>query len=129
MRDLLLSKRPKRAILAAILSESGECQMKYLSWALGPVAGLILQVSTANAIPITVFANLSGANEVPPVSTTATGLATVILDSTAQTLQVNATFSGLTSNDVAAHIHCCAPFGTNAGSPPRSLRFLGSLWE
>jgi len=115
MRDLLLSKRPKRAILAANLSESGECRMKHLSWAFGPVAGLILQVSTANAIPITFVANLSGANEVPPVSTTATGLATVILDPTAQTLQVNATFSGLMSNDVAAHIHCCAPLGTNAG--------------
>ncbi|MDQ2802638.1 MAG: CHRD domain-containing protein [Pseudomonadota bacterium] len=38
-----------------------------------------------------------------------------MLDPTAQTLQVNATFSGLTSNDVAAHIHCCAPLGTNAG--------------
>jgi hypothetical protein len=37
------------------------------------------------------------------------------LDPTAQTLQVSATFSGLTSNDVAAHIHCCAPLGTNAG--------------
>jgi hypothetical protein len=39
----------------------------------------------------------------------------VVLDSTAQTLQVNVTFSGLTSNDNAAHIHCCAPLGTNAG--------------
>ena len=42
----------------------------------------------------------------------------VILDAAAQTLQVNVTFSGLTSNAVAAHIHCCAPLGTNAGSPP-----------
>src|SRR5947199_3531865 len=88
--------------------------MKYLSWALGPVAGLILQVSTANAVPITFTTNLSGANEVPPVSTPGTGVATVILDPTAQTLQVNATFSGLTSGTTAAHIHCCAPLGTNA---------------
>jgi len=60
-------------------------------------------------------ANLSGANEVPAVVSAGTGLATVILDPTAQTLQVNATFSGLTSNTVAAHIHCCQPLGTNAG--------------
>ncbi len=39
----------------------------------------------------------------------------MVLDSTAQTIQINATFSGLTSNDVAAHIHCCAPLGTNVG--------------
>ena len=89
--------------------------MKYLPWALGSVAGLMLQLSTASAIPITFTANLSGANEVPAVVSPGTGLATVILDPTAQTLQVNATFSGLTSPDQAAHIHCCAPLGTNAG--------------
>ncbi|TMJ43256.1 MAG: CHRD domain-containing protein, partial [Alphaproteobacteria bacterium] len=80
--------------------------MKYLPWALGSVAGLMLQLSTASAIPITFTANLSGANEVPAVVSPGTGLATVILDPTAQTLQVNATFSGLTSPDQAAHIHC-----------------------
>jgi len=64
---------------------------------------------------MTFAANLTGANEVPPVNSPATGLATVILDPTAQTIQISATFSGLTSNDTAAHIHCCAPLGTNAG--------------
>ena len=78
-------------------------------------AALMLAASTVSATPITFVANLSGGNEVPPVATQGTGLATVILDPTAQTLQVNATFSGLTSNDVAAHIHCCAPLGTNVG--------------
>jgi len=67
------------------------------------------------AIPITFVGSLTGANEVPPVPSPGTGLATVVLDSTAQTLQVNVTFSGLTSNTSAAHIHCCAPLGTNAG--------------
>jgi hypothetical protein len=78
-------------------------------------AAMLLAAFPASAIPITFTANLSGANEVPVVNTPGTGLATVILDETAQTLQVNATFSGLTSNDTAAHIHCCAPLGTNAG--------------
>src|SRR5712671_3889205 len=89
--------------------------MRYLSPALVLLAALMLQAPPTYAIPITFVANLSGANEVPPVVSPGTGLATVILDPTAQTLQVNATFSGLTSNDVAAHIHCCAPLGTNAG--------------
>jgi hypothetical protein len=75
----------------------------------------MLQTPAAQATPMTFVGNLSGANEVPPVASPGTGLATVILDPTAQTLQVNATFSGLTSNDVAAHIHCCAPLGTNVG--------------
>jgi hypothetical protein len=78
-------------------------------------AVMMLAASPVSAIPITFTANLSGANEVPVISTPGIGLATVILDPTAQTLQVNATFSGLTSNDVAAHIHCCAPLGTNVG--------------
>jgi hypothetical protein len=78
------------------------------------VAALMLPVPAAHAIPITFELNLSGANENPPVSPAGTGSATVMLDPTAQTLQVSATFSGLTSGTTAAHIHCCAPLGTNA---------------
>jgi hypothetical protein len=78
------------------------------------VAALMLPTPAAHAIPITFALNLSGANEVPPVSPAGTGFATVVLDPTAQTLQVSATFSGLTSGTTAAHIHCCAPLGTNA---------------
>jgi hypothetical protein len=89
--------------------------MRYLSPALVLMGALMLQAPAARAVPMTFVGNLSGANEVPPVASPGTGLATVILDPTAQTLQVNATFSGLTSNDTAAHIHCCAPLGTNAG--------------
>src|SRR5205807_5301515 len=89
--------------------------MRYLSPTLVLMGALMLQAPAAHAVPMTFVGNLSGANEVPPVASPGTGLATVILDPTAQTLQVNATFSGLTSNDTAAHIHCCAPLGTNAG--------------
>jgi hypothetical protein len=80
------------------------------------MAALIVPPPAAHAAPMTFTAILSGANELPtPVPSPGTGVATVVLDPTAQTLQVNATFSGLTSNTVAAHIHCCAPIGTNAG--------------
>ena len=82
---------------------------------LAVATALMLLVPAAYAIPVTFVGNLTGANEVPPVPSSATGLTTVVLDSTAQTLQINATFSGLTSNTNAAHIHCCAPLGTNAG--------------
>jgi hypothetical protein len=79
------------------------------------MGALMLQAPPAYAIPMTFVANLSSANEIPTNPSTATGFASVVLDPTAQTLQVNATFSGLTTNDVAAHIHCCEPLGTNAG--------------
>ena len=93
--------------------------MRYVSLALFLTAALTLALPTAHAIPMTFVANLTQANEVPPTGSPATGLATVILDPTAQTIQINATFSGLTSNDVMAHIHCClaSPFltGVNVG--------------
>jgi hypothetical protein len=89
--------------------------MRYIPCALVLLGALTLQAPAANAIPMTFVANLSAANEVPPVASSATGLATVILDPTAQTIQINATFSGLTSNVTMAHIHCCAPLGTNVG--------------
>ena len=105
--------------------------MRIVSPALVLIAALMLQTPTAYATPMTFVGHLSGLNEVPATNSPGTGLATVILDPSAQTLQVNATFSGLTSNDVAAHIHCCAPLGTRLmpGSPPRFLRFLGFRWE
>jgi hypothetical protein len=93
--------------------------MRYLSPALVLMGALMLQAPPANAVPMTFVANLTQANEVPPTGSPATGLATVILDPTAQTIQVNTTFSGLTSNDTMAHIHCClaSPFlaGVNVG--------------
>jgi len=67
----------------------------------------VLYASAATATPITFTASLSGLNEIPPTNSAGTGLATITLDPDAQTLQLDVTFSGLTSNDVAAHIHCC----------------------
>jgi hypothetical protein len=72
---------------------------------------------------MTFGAVLNGAND--GNASPGTGLATIFLDPTAQTLQVNATFSGLTSPDTAAHIHCCAPIGMNAGVATRVPAFLG----
>jgi CHRD domain len=68
---------------------------------------MMLSVPAAHAIPLTFTTTLSGANEVPPTASPGTGFATVVLDPAAETLQLNVTFSGLTSNDMAAHIHCC----------------------
>jgi hypothetical protein len=88
--------------------------MRYFSPALVMMAAALMLSAPATADPITFIANLSGANENPANDSPGTGLATIVLDPVAQTLQVNATFSGLTSNTVAAHIHCCQTMpGTN----------------
>jgi CHRD domain/PEP-CTERM motif len=93
--------------------------MRFVSVMLIPLGATLLAVPAAHATPIHFAVTLSGANEVPPVSPAGTGQALVTLDPTAQTLQLNITFSGLTSNTVAAHIHCCLPnpfqTGVNVG--------------
>jgi hypothetical protein len=77
---------------------------------------LILPVSASNADIITLTANLTGGLEVPPTGSPGTGQATVILDRTAQTMEVQETFSGLVpfipgtttpSGTTMSHIHCC----------------------
>jgi hypothetical protein len=78
------------------------------------MAALILAAPPTYAIPVTLSATLSGANEVPAVASPGTGQALVILDAAANTLFLNVTFSGLLANTSAAHIHCCPPLGTNA---------------
>ena len=86
---------------------------------------LLLSVSTADAVPLVFVTTLSGANEVPPTASPGAGTAVAVLDPTAQTLQVIASFFGLTTPDTAAHIHCCAPLGTNAGVATTVPAFSG----
>ncbi len=69
--------------------------------------GVGLCAAGAFATPITYTTTMSGANEFPPVSTTGTGTATVILDTAAHTMRVMVSFSGLVSPTSVAHIHCC----------------------
>ena len=87
---------------------------RYLLPALTMMATLTLSAPAANAIPITFFTSLSGAEEVPPVITPGAGFGLVFLDPDAHTLQVNTIFGGLNSPTTVAHIHCCQPLGTNA---------------
>jgi hypothetical protein len=86
--------------------------------------GLLLALTTsASAITETFTGNLTGAQENPPVPTSATGSGSAIFDSVANTLAVNVSFAGLGSNTNNAHIHCCATsVGTNAGV---ALDFVG----
>jgi CHRD domain/PEP-CTERM motif len=89
--------------------------MRYIS----PVLVLAAMLpGPAHAIPMTFVANLSSANEIPTNPSTATGFASVVLDPTAETIQINVSYSGLTTPTTAAHIHCCLPspfFPMNVG--------------
>jgi CHRD domain len=130
-RQILLRAATKRPSFEHAMRASGmshqltEGRMRYLSPALFMMTALMLPAPATHAATMTFVASLSGANEMPPNASLGTGLATIQLDPTAETLQINATFSGLTSPDTAAHIHCCAPIGMNAGVATRVPAFLG----
>src|SRR5882672_5740757 len=89
--------------------------MRTLTLLLALMAALMLAAPPTHAIPIPLSTTLSGANEVPVVVSPGTGRVLASLDAAANTLLLNVTFSGLVANTSAAHIHCCAPLGTNAG--------------
>jgi len=72
--------------------------------------------SAAQAVPITIVADMTGANEVPPTGSPAIGSSVLTLDIAAHTLLVDIAWSGLTGgNPAAAHIHCCTVVGTSVG--------------
>ena len=69
------------------------------------VFGALCFGATAVAAPITYVATLNGPTEGTTSPGTGSGL--VIIDTTANTLFVSETFSGLVSPTTASHIHCC----------------------
>ena len=58
---------------------------------------------------------LTAAAEVPPVTGAGTGTATVTLDTATKQITFTVTYSGLSGPAKAAHIHCGAAAGANAG--------------
>jgi uncharacterized repeat protein (TIGR01451 family) len=61
-------------------------------------------------------ATLSGAQEVPPTNSSATGTATLLLSPDETTARVSLSFSGLTSSQTDAHIH--GPASQGVSGPP-----------
>lgn len=91
------------------------------------IAAIIALTSgtSATAAVLVYSAQLTGLQEVPVVVTPGKGLVTVFVDTTANTMRVKAGFSGLLGNTTAAHIHCCTPFGVNAGVATTTPSFPG----
>jgi hypothetical protein len=86
-------------------------------------AAILVAGSTAAQAQI-YKATLSGANEVPAVTTAGTGVGVVSLNTTTHELRVRSTFTGLTGDTTASHIHCCAAPGTNAGVATQTPTFV-----
>ena len=97
--------------------------MKGIRW-LAPAA-LAAFAPLCLAVQISTSTILSGPQENPPNNSTATGFATVTLDTTTHRLRVAVTFSGLTSNTTMAHIHCCTSAPNNVGVATTVPAFVG----
>ena len=76
----------------------------------GEIRGQMTRVSA----PHTLMASLDGAQEVPAVTTTATGTGVFELDPVANTISFNITYADLSSAETQAHFHGYAPAGQNA---------------
>jgi uncharacterized repeat protein (TIGR01451 family) len=74
--------------------------------------GAIYEIKSRPGLIFT--ATLTGAQEVPPTNSTATGSATLILSPDEKTARLSLTFTGLSSQQTDAHIHGPAPPGNNA---------------
>jgi CHRD domain len=84
----------------------------------GFVFGLLATVAAgpiAQAAVITYHASLSGVDEVPPVATGGQGSAAINLDTVTKEISWQIDYSGLSGPAAAAHIHCGAEPGANAG--------------
>jgi hypothetical protein len=82
------------------------------------VLGLLATVaawSAAQAAVTTYKATLSPASEVPPVQGKGSGSAAVNVDDATKQLTWRVEYSGLSGPATAAHIHCGAAAGANAG--------------
>jgi hypothetical protein len=77
--------------------------------------GVAAVCSTAQAAVVTYNATLNGASEVPAVQAKGTGTASVNADAASKQVSWRVQYSGLSGPAAAAHIHCGAAAGANAG--------------
>ena len=80
------------------------------------VASMVLATAAANAAILNFDAplGLTGAQEVPPIATPATGTGTASFDTVSSLLDVHLDWVDLLAAPGAAHIHCCSGPGVNA---------------
>jgi hypothetical protein len=88
---------------------------------------LLAACAGAQADPASFSAALSGAAEVPPNASSATGNVTVLFDIDNHYFSIAASFLGLQGGSTAAHIHCCTalPGDGNAGVATMLPTFTG----
>lgn len=110
---------PHSSQICVIVGATTGDTLMNLRYLLAPAA-LLAASLPAFASTVTYQAILRGTNEVPANASTASGVANLTLNGNLLTIDI--TFTGIQNPAAAAHIHCCAPIGTNA---PVVLPFAG----
>lgn len=85
-----------------------------LATTIAAAAMAALTATAANSEMISLSAELSGANEVPPNDSAATGMAEATLDTETRTLTFSISYEGLSGPAIGAHIH--GPVGPDANA-------------
>jgi hypothetical protein len=95
-------------------------------FALLAATAVALALSAAADAAVNAYsATLSGASENPANASPGSGSTTLFYDTSAHTLRVVVTFTGLTSGTTASHIHCCTAPPGNAGVATTTPTFPG----
>ncbi len=89
------------------------------------IIAIFLLIASVNVNAETFTANITSKQEVPANASTATGFGRVFLDEGAGMVTYTVTFSGLSGDITAAHIHAAAPIGMNA-APIITLNHSGT---
>ena len=76
---------------------------------------ILVAAQNSDAVIVKYTTTLNGSNEVPASATSGTGFANIDYDDILHTLSLNVTFSGLSGNVTASHIHSPALPTANAG--------------
>ena len=101
--------------------------MKCIIRNLVAASALTLCATASHAAILPFFAILNGPSESPANASPGTGFATVTLDTVANTLTLNVSFSGLTGTTSASHIHAATTtaFTGTAGVATTTPTFAG----
>ncbi|MEP6922673.1 MAG: CHRD domain-containing protein [bacterium] len=97
--------------------------MKRILTLLGLLVAISALSGVAKADPTVFTTTLRGTNEVPVNPSAGIGFGTVTINGNMMT--VNVTFSGLTGNTTASHIHCCVGPGVNGTVATTTPTFPG----
>jgi len=111
--DFVLSHQ--LASLSSSHVPNGRNQMRKTMFAATAVLATALALGYAGAATQAYKGTLSGTSEVPPTTSKGAGTASVNLDTATKQITYNVTYTGLTEPAAAAHIHCGAAAGANAG--------------